>query len=105
MTGALILNADPSVALGAATKQYVDTTDALKVNKAGDTMTGPLSHNSTALFMLLVTRQRLDTIPEQVGLSLKAQEPRQTLLRLIVLLELSLPITQTSPPLPLSHLT
>jgi len=42
MTGALILNADPSVALGAATKQYVDAADALKVNKAGDTMTGLL---------------------------------------------------------------
>ena len=42
MTGALILNADPSVALGAATKQYVDAGDALNVNKAGDTMTGPL---------------------------------------------------------------
>ena len=47
MTGALILNADPSVALGAATKQYVDAGDALKVNKAGDTMTGALVVNST----------------------------------------------------------
>jgi len=47
MTGALILNADPSVALGAATKQYVDAADALKVNKAGDTMTGALVVNST----------------------------------------------------------
>jgi hypothetical protein len=42
MTGALILNADPSVALGAATKQYVDAADALKVSKTGDTMTGLL---------------------------------------------------------------
>jgi len=47
MTGALILNADPSVPLGAATKQYVDAGDALKVNKAGDTMTGALVVNST----------------------------------------------------------
>jgi hypothetical protein len=38
MTGALILNADPSAALGAATKQYADG----KVAKAGDTMTGLL---------------------------------------------------------------
>jgi hypothetical protein len=42
MTGALILNADPSAALGAATKQYVDAGDALKVSKSGDTMTGLL---------------------------------------------------------------
>jgi hypothetical protein len=43
MTGALILDADPVVALGAATKQYVDAEDALKVNRAGDTMTGHLN--------------------------------------------------------------
>lgn len=50
MTGALTLHADPSAALQAATKQYVDTGLAGKqaslgftpVNKAGDTMTGPL---------------------------------------------------------------
>ena len=39
LTGALILAADPTVALGATTKQYSDT----KVMKAGDTMTGPLT--------------------------------------------------------------
>jgi len=50
MTGPLILNADPTVPLGAATKQYVDAVSididaelATKVNKAGDTMTGPLT--------------------------------------------------------------
>jgi hypothetical protein len=46
MTGLLVLAADPSVALGAATKQYADgvISGALtgKVNRAGDTMTGPL---------------------------------------------------------------
>jgi predicted phage-related endonuclease len=42
MTGSLVLNADPSVALGAATKQFVEAQDALKVSKAGDTMTGAL---------------------------------------------------------------
>lgn len=42
MTGPLILSGDPAVALGAATKQYVDTNDALRVSKSGDTMTGPL---------------------------------------------------------------
>lgn len=38
----LILPANPSAALGAATKQYVDSADAGKVNDTGDTMTGPL---------------------------------------------------------------
>ena len=42
LTGALTLSADPTVALHAATKQYVDTKDGLKVSKAGDTMTGAL---------------------------------------------------------------
>jgi hypothetical protein len=40
LTGALTLFADPSGSLDAATKQYVDAADALKVNQAGDTMTG-----------------------------------------------------------------
>lgn len=38
MTGLLVLSGDPAAALGAATKQYVDT----RVLKAGDTMTGLL---------------------------------------------------------------
>ena len=42
LTGALQLHADPSGNLQAATKQYVDSADALKLNKAGDTMTGAL---------------------------------------------------------------
>ena len=50
MTGLLVLSADPSVNLGAATKQYVDTGLSTKqntlaftpVDKAGDTMTGLL---------------------------------------------------------------
>jgi hypothetical protein len=48
-TGPFILAADPTVALGATTKQYVDAADALKLNKAGDAMTGPLTTNSTIL--------------------------------------------------------
>jgi hypothetical protein len=48
-TGPFILVADPTVALGATTKQYVDAADALKLNKAGDAMTGPLTTNSTIL--------------------------------------------------------
>lgn len=43
MTGFLTLSADPTSGLHAATKQYVDTTDAGKVAKAGDTMTGLLT--------------------------------------------------------------
>jgi hypothetical protein len=58
MSGLLILSGDPAVALGAATKQYVDTADALKVNKSGDTITGPvvLDVNSPAT-ALRVTQQ------------------------------------------------
>ena len=41
------LAANPTANLEAATKQYVDTADALKLNKAGDTMTGALIVNST----------------------------------------------------------
>jgi hypothetical protein len=43
MTGLLVLSGDPTVNLGAATKQYADT----KVAKSGDTMTGALVVNST----------------------------------------------------------
>ena len=50
MGGLLVLSADPGEALGAATKQYVDTGLSAKqnslgftaVNKAGDTLTGNL---------------------------------------------------------------
>ena len=38
----VVLPANPTNLLEAATKQYVDTADATKVAKAGDTMTGPL---------------------------------------------------------------
>jgi hypothetical protein len=41
------LAADPATNLQAATKQYVDTVNALKINKSGDTMTGALIVNST----------------------------------------------------------
>jgi hypothetical protein len=47
----LTLNADPTTALGAATKQYVDAGDTAltnnKVAKSGDTMTGGLVINTT----------------------------------------------------------
>jgi hypothetical protein len=44
LTGALNLAADPTAALQPATKQYTDAAGALKVAKAGDTMTGALVH-------------------------------------------------------------
>lgn len=43
MTGFLTLNANPTSNLHASTKQYVDTGDAARVAKAGDTMTGTLT--------------------------------------------------------------
>jgi hypothetical protein len=46
MTGPLLLNGDPTLGVGAATKDYVDAGDAslnnLKVDKAGDVMSGSL---------------------------------------------------------------
>lgn len=42
MTGDIVLAGPPDADLKATTKLYVDTQDALKVAKAGDTMTGPL---------------------------------------------------------------
>ncbi|MEO7165269.1 MAG: hypothetical protein ABI041_20285, partial [Bdellovibrionia bacterium] len=51
MSGLLVLSADPSGALGAATKQYVDTKQAnlgfTPVNRAGDTLTGNLRFAAT----------------------------------------------------------
>ena len=43
------LAANPTSNLQATTKQYVDAADALKVAKAGDALTGPLTTNSTIL--------------------------------------------------------
>jgi hypothetical protein len=49
MTGLLVLSADPSAALGAATKQYADT----KVAKAGDVMTGELIIRASPAWLAL----------------------------------------------------
>ena len=46
-TSPIALPSDPTTALQATTKQYVDNADALKVNKGGDTMTGSLTVNNT----------------------------------------------------------
>lgn len=71
MTGPLILSGDPTSALGAATKQYVDTADALKVSKAGDTMTGllVLSADPTAA-LGAATKQYADLKVAKAGDSL-----------------------------------
>lgn len=62
MTGALILSGDPTVALGAVTKQYVDSNVGAKVAKAGDTMTGPLVLSADPTSSLQAsTKQYVDT--------------------------------------------
>ena len=43
MSGPLVLAADPFLAKQAATKQYTDAADALRILRAGDAMTGPLA--------------------------------------------------------------
>lgn len=62
MTGELTLSSStPSSALIAASKGYVDTGLATKVNKAGDTMTGPLTLSANATLALqAVTKQQMD---------------------------------------------
>ena len=52
MTGALVLSGDPAVALGAATKQYVDSGDALQLNLTGGTMSGVLNMGSNKITAL-----------------------------------------------------
>ncbi len=69
MTGPLLLNANPSSALGAATKQYVDATDAslqtqinTKVSKSGGTMTGDLILNADPTLSLgAATKKYVDS--------------------------------------------
>jgi hypothetical protein len=67
MTGALMLATDPSAALEAATKQYVDThltsaeADSLYVNVGGDTMTGALTLAADpAAALQAATKQYID---------------------------------------------
>jgi len=52
MNTPVVLPADPTTALQAATKQYVDTKDALSVLKAGDTMSGALTIDMASLAAL-----------------------------------------------------
>jgi hypothetical protein len=59
LTGSLVLNADPAVALGASTKQYVDNTT---VALSGDTMTGLLLLSADPAAALgAATKQYVDT--------------------------------------------
>src|SRR6516164_1206132 len=58
MTGPLVLAADPTVTLGASTKQYVDNTT---VSLSGDTMTGALILNADPTAALgAATKQYVD---------------------------------------------
>lgn len=52
LTGSLILNADPTVALGAATKQYTDSIQGNKLPLAGGTMSGAINMNSNRILSL-----------------------------------------------------
>jgi hypothetical protein len=62
MTGFLTLNADPTNALHATTKQYVDTTTGNYVLKSGDTMTGFLTlHANPTNALHATTKQYADT--------------------------------------------
>ncbi|MEO5642801.1 MAG: hypothetical protein ABIQ40_19870, partial [Bacteroidia bacterium] len=57
----LILNANPVALLGAATKQYVDTATATKLNLAGGTLTGNLILNANPTLQLgATTKQYVD---------------------------------------------
>jgi hypothetical protein len=63
LTGALTLAADPSLALGAATKQYTDAKDALRLLLTGGTLTGPLTLAADpAAALQPATKQYVDAI-------------------------------------------
>lgn len=63
MTGSLVLNADPSLAFHAATKQYVDNADALKLDLAGGTLTGFLTLSADPTNALhAATKQYVDAL-------------------------------------------
>ena len=77
-TGLFEVRADPTTALGIATKGYVDsntttkgyvdTQDALRVAKAGDNMSGPLTLSADPLVPLgAATKQYVDTKVAGVG--------------------------------------
>jgi hypothetical protein len=52
LTGPLILAADPSAGLGAATKSYADTIGAGKLSTTGGTMSGSINMDSNSIFGL-----------------------------------------------------
>ncbi len=81
MTGPLVLNADPSAALGAASKQYVDAGTSLKVGKAGDAMTGALILNADPNAALgAATKQYVDA-----GSNLKVNKAGDTMTGALIL--------------------
>jgi Collagen triple helix repeat (20 copies) len=74
MTGPLGLPADPTTALQAATKQYVDTTAAnaaaSKVSKSGDAMTGALTFGSQAMTDATDLSRHLDLWGGKFGINI-----------------------------------
>jgi hypothetical protein len=58
MTGPLVLNADPTVPLGAATRQYVLATTALYLPLTGGSMTGPLTMSGATGIIYTKTTSR-----------------------------------------------
>ena len=61
LTGSLVLSAAPVTALQAATKQYVDDVESIKVSKAGDTMTGALIlHAAPSVDLQAATKKYVD---------------------------------------------
>ena len=61
--GPLVVSGDPTVPLGVATKQYVDTQNALNVLKSGSTMTGHLSLPTSPAAANAVRKDYVDGLP------------------------------------------
>lgn len=85
MTGTLVLNANPTANLHAATKQYVDSTVAAvdlssRVAKSGDTMTGPLTLSGDPTVNLhAATKQYVDDAIGGVDLSSRVAKAGDTM--------------------------
>ena len=55
MTGELVLSGDPTAALGASPRQFVEAQDALQVSRAGDSMSGTLDMSDNQIIGLPAT--------------------------------------------------
>lgn len=86
MTGALVLNADPAAALGAATKQYVDaaivqnyitglTLSTTASSSSFQVAAGMAANNTNAVYMKLAASVQKNTGPWSVGINGGAMQP------------------------------